>query len=139
MTPEQIDADMRAAVDERLAARLEAGHWRREARRLTREEKTTRRNAGLQARHHRKLNRNPKEKTVQQTENPVVAALPGAGWQAEFHDGGKAHFDPVVAWLVRADGEAVACIADADGGDLHPAAGHSNFVRLIRPIRGLTA
>jgi hypothetical protein len=53
-----LDTDMRAAVDERLAARIEAARRRREGRRLTREEKAARRTAGLKLRHQQKLNRN---------------------------------------------------------------------------------
>ena len=52
-----IDADLRQAVDERLAARLADASRRRAQREQARREKAARRTAGLRARHTAKLAR----------------------------------------------------------------------------------
>lgn len=52
-----IDDDMRAAVDERLAARIEASRARRDGRRRRLTELSERRRYGLQQRHAAKLAR----------------------------------------------------------------------------------
>jgi hypothetical protein len=51
------EADLRQALDDRMAALVETSRRRREDRRRTREEKNRRRTAGMEARHNRKLNR----------------------------------------------------------------------------------
>jgi hypothetical protein len=68
--------------------------------------------------------------------NPVVAALPGADWVAVFrNDDGSEYREPLVAWLVRADGEMEpTCVADDGSADDATTAG--NFLRLIRPTLG---
>ncbi|SNT56696.1 hypothetical protein SAMN05443665_104573 [Actinomadura meyerae] len=53
----RVDADLREAVERRLAERIERARERRAARGRARREKQARRDAGLQARHRRKLNR----------------------------------------------------------------------------------
>lgn len=55
------DDDLRQAVDERLAARLEAIRARRDARRRRLAELSERRRHGLTARHAAKLAREPQE------------------------------------------------------------------------------
>lgn len=52
-----INADLAAAIDERFAARREAARRRRESRERFAAEKKTRRTAGLEARHARKIQR----------------------------------------------------------------------------------
>ena len=52
-----MDRDLRAAIDERLAARLEANRARRDGRHWRLAELAARRRYGLEARHARKLNR----------------------------------------------------------------------------------
>lgn len=47
MTPDQVDADLRAAIDERMAARREAARRRREKAEQDRAAKQARRTAGL--------------------------------------------------------------------------------------------
>ncbi|MEV4672187.1 hypothetical protein AB0K34_11095 [Actinomadura sp. NPDC049382] len=58
---ETADADLRTAVDDRLNARREAARQKRDRLQRTYRDKTTRRTAGLKARHARKLNRISKE------------------------------------------------------------------------------
>lgn len=58
MDADRIDADMRDAVNERLAARLEQAATRRDARRRRLAELHARRQHGLRARHAQKLRRN---------------------------------------------------------------------------------
>ena len=58
-----LDDELRAAVDRRLAARLADTRRRRERRNEIRDEKARRRTAGLKLRHRRKLARNPQEGT----------------------------------------------------------------------------
>lgn len=57
MLSDDAEADLRQALEDRMAALIETSRRKREDRRLAREEKTRRRTAGLKARHHRKLNR----------------------------------------------------------------------------------
>lgn len=61
MLSDGAEADLRQALEDRMAALVETSRRRREDRRRTREEKNRRRTAGLKARHHRKLNRNHEE------------------------------------------------------------------------------
>lgn len=57
MLSDDAEAELRQALEDRMAALIETSRRRREDRRLAREEKTRRRTAGLKARHNRKLNR----------------------------------------------------------------------------------
>lgn len=57
MIDDQADAELRAAVEERLAARLDQNRTRRDARRQRLTELHERRRHGLTARHRAKLNR----------------------------------------------------------------------------------
>lgn len=57
MSLDPVADSLRTAVDERLAARIEAARWRRAHRERARSEKAARRTAGLRARHARKLTR----------------------------------------------------------------------------------
>ncbi|MER7368597.1 hypothetical protein [Nonomuraea wenchangensis] len=46
----------------------------------------------------------------------VVSALPGGGWHARWNEEGKAPtVEPVIAWLIHADGKATPITAAADG------------------------
>ncbi|MFC5753389.1 hypothetical protein [Actinomadura rugatobispora] len=66
-----MDAELRQAVDERLAERLESARRRRERREAERAERAERRAAGLRARHATKLARiNDKEKTMPNARTP---------------------------------------------------------------------
>ena len=58
---ETAERDLREAVESRLSARIETARRRREARDRFAAEKQARRDAGLRARHDRKLNRISKE------------------------------------------------------------------------------
>jgi hypothetical protein len=57
-------------------------------------------------------------------EAPVVAALPGQGWRVEFtDDNGESRSQPIVGWLVRADGSVTpadtneaGCVMELDTG-----------------------
>lgn len=63
----------------------------------------------------------------------VVAALPGAGWLAEYkEDDGTLFRFPVTAWLVSSDGSCKPVKVDADGYS-DDARDSANFVRLITP------
>ena len=56
---------------------------------------------------------------MQEIENPVVAALPGTGWRAEYNDdGGDPWSEPVIAFIVHANGlvQAVSVAADGEMG-----------------------
>lgn len=65
--------------------------------------------------------------------NPVVAALPGGGWLAEYkQDDGSVEAYPLVAWLVLADGEMLPRDASGDGG-AHDPRDAGNFQRLYHP------
>lgn len=57
MSPDDIDQAMRAAVDERLTARIDQAAQKRDARRRRLAELSERRRHGLTARHAGKLNR----------------------------------------------------------------------------------
>lgn len=57
MADDEMERDLRAAVDERLAARLEANRARRDGRRQRLAELHRRRQHGLQQRHATKLAR----------------------------------------------------------------------------------
>ncbi|MFB4300636.1 hypothetical protein [Actinomadura sp. NTSP31] len=72
MTPEEIDADLRAAVNDRLADRLEANRTRRDGRITRLTELHQRRTHGLRQRHAAKLAR------TQATTNPGEAGPPHA-------------------------------------------------------------
>ncbi|MFH8470580.1 hypothetical protein [Streptomyces sp. NPDC017991] len=64
---------------------------------------------------------------------PVVAALPGAGWRAEFRDeDGSLSSNPLTAWLVYADGNIKPADVDLTGEADDPTT-VSNFVRLYHP------
>ncbi|MDX3235682.1 hypothetical protein PV392_08275 [Streptomyces sp. ME03-5709C] len=64
---------------------------------------------------------------------PAVGILPGGTWRAEFRDDdGGVVSNPVLAWLVHADGSCVPTVADADGYADDPTTA-SNFVRLFQP------
>lgn len=52
-----LDADLRGAVERRLAERVAEARWRRALRERARAEKQERRDAGLRARHAAKLHR----------------------------------------------------------------------------------
>lgn len=68
-----------------------------------------------------------------QTEGPVVAAIPGGGWLAEYrNDDGSPFTSPIVAWLVYADGNVTPVDAGADGW-VDTVTDALNFVRLIPP------
>lgn len=62
VTADRTDADLRQAVEERLAARLAEARRRRVARERARAEKQERRDAGLRARHAAKLHRTENQK-----------------------------------------------------------------------------
>ncbi|MFC8406754.1 hypothetical protein ACWEQ5_13595 [Streptomyces griseoincarnatus] len=65
--------------------------------------------------------------------NPVVAALPGGGWIAEFkQDDGSVETYPLVAWLVLADGEMIPMDASASGDAQDPRE-VANFQRMYHP------
>ncbi|MDH6432605.1 hypothetical protein M2158_001082 [Streptomyces sp. SAI-144] len=68
--------------------------------------------------------------------NPVVAALPGAGWFAEYvlPDGTTQQY-PLAAWLVRADGTLEPVDMGEDGYAEDPRGAH-NFARLVQPQAG---
>lgn len=51
----------------------------------------------------------------------AVTALPAAGWRVRHEDGG--HTEPIVGWVVGADGYAIALIDDGNGGGASPATG----------------
>lgn len=63
----------------------------------------------------------------------VVGVVPGGTWRAEFStdEGGTTSW-PVLAWLVRADGECTPVHADRDGCTDDPTTA-SNIVRLYQP------
>lgn len=64
---------------------------------------------------------------------PVVAALPGGEWRAEFKDDdGTIHSTPLLSWNVRADGTATPIVAGSDG-DVYDPCEVSNFSRLYIP------
>jgi hypothetical protein len=64
---------------------------------------------------------------------PVVAAVPGGGWLAEYRGEGDATFTmPVVAWNVRADGTLDPICVGSDGISGDPTE-DDNFVRLYLP------
>lgn len=65
--------------------------------------------------------------------NPVVSALPGAGWAAEYllPDGTTQRY-PLIAWLVRADGTLEPLDMGEDGYAEDPR-GAQNFARLVQP------
>lgn len=48
-------------------------------------------------------------------EAPVVAAVPGGGWYAEYEGGQDNGLIPVLAWLIAADGDMTPISSDADG------------------------
>ena len=65
--------------------------------------------------------------------NPIVGAVPGAGWAAEYllPDGTTQRFD-LLAWLVRADGSLEPVDVDTEGWAEDPR-GAQNFARLVPP------
>lgn len=69
---------------------------------------------------------------VQPDKGRVTTAIPGAGWRAEFRFEGRLHSWPVVAWLVREDGECEPLTVDRDGIADDPTT-TSNFTRLFHP------
>ncbi|MFF7180162.1 hypothetical protein [Streptomyces sp. NPDC008121] len=64
---------------------------------------------------------------------PVVAAIPGGTWRAEYSqdDEGSMAWS-VLAWLVHSDGECTPVHSDRDGAVDDPTT-VSNFVRLYQP------
>ncbi|WP_455359991.1 hypothetical protein [Streptomyces sp. SYSU K21746] len=63
----------------------------------------------------------------------VVGAVPGGTWRAEFSTDEEGTVSwPVLAWLVRSDGECSPVYADRDGLTDSPLA-VGNFVRLYQP------
>ncbi|XKK63927.1 hypothetical protein HFP71_16910 [Streptomyces sp. ARC32] len=63
----------------------------------------------------------------------VVAALPGAGWHAEFEIvGDQTDQAPILAWLVHADGGLEPVVLDAAGVAEDPRE-IVNFTRLVPP------
>ncbi|MEU4089458.1 hypothetical protein [Streptomyces aureus] len=65
--------------------------------------------------------------------NPVVAALPGGGWMAEYkdEDGGVQAYS-LIAWRILADGETLPRDAWAHG-EAHDPREVGNFARLYHP------
>ncbi|MFF4425043.1 hypothetical protein ACFY04_30450 [Streptomyces sp. NPDC001549] len=63
---------------------------------------------------------------------PVVAAIPGGGWRAQFKDGDDIFTMPVVAWLITDDGFCRPTSADTQGFCDDPR-DSVNFVQLIEP------
>jgi hypothetical protein len=63
----------------------------------------------------------------------VVAALPGAGWQALYRaEDGTSFVSPVLAWLVFSDGTIEPVDMGTDGYSEDPRESTS-FVRLVEP------
>ena len=55
-------------------------------------------------------------KHIRQDDAPVVAAVPGGGWLIDCKDDdGNTWTTPILAWTIRADGNAVPLTADSDG------------------------
>ncbi|MFF6939981.1 hypothetical protein [Streptomyces lavendulae] len=64
---------------------------------------------------------------------PVVAVIPGAGWQGEYKsDDGAVFTWPITVWAISADGSCKPLAVDALG-DTDDARDSENFVRLIPP------
>lgn len=67
---------------------------------------------------------------------PIVAALPGGGWRIEYDairpKDGSTFSDPVLAWLVRANGETYPISTDSSGLTDDPTDA-SNFRRVYHP------
>lgn len=63
---------------------------------------------------------------------PVVSAIPATGWMAEYDDNGTKSMEPVIAWLVHADGGVEPVSVGLDGGGFDPS-GVDGFIRLIGP------
>ncbi|WP_141716104.1 hypothetical protein [Streptomyces sp. OspMP-M43] len=71
--------------------------------------------------------------TIDPAINPVVAALPGGGWLAEYRqDDGSVEASPLVAWLVLADGEMLPRDAWSEGY-AHDPRDAGNFQRVYHP------
>jgi hypothetical protein len=69
---------------------------------------------------------------VSEAQHPVVAAIPGGGWKAVYEDEGELVTDPILVWLVRADGS----VSPVDGdrtGDTDNPINVSNFKQLLAP------
>lgn len=69
---------------------------------------------------------------VHEAEPPVIAAIPGGGWVAEFTDEEGAARWPIVAWTVRADGSCTPLTVDRDGMCDDPTDA-TNFGRIYHP------
>lgn len=66
-------------------------------------------------------------------DSAVVAALPGAGWLAEYReDDGGLTTSPVVAWLVHADGS-LNPMDTEPGGLVEDPTTVGNFIRIYHP------
>lgn len=65
--------------------------------------------------------------------NPVVAAVPGGGWAAEYllPDGTKQQFG-LLMWIVRADGSVQPLDVDGEGWP-HDPRRDAHFARLVQP------
>lgn len=47
---------------------------------------------------------------------PIIAAIPGGGWQVKWsNEGGTAYVEPILAWILDADGSAKPISSDSDG------------------------
>jgi hypothetical protein len=68
---------------------------------------------------------------------PIVAAIPGGGWLAEYlMEEGKKEVEPVLAWLIDADGDVQPVVCDSTGYASNP---HDteNFTRVYYPGEAL--
>ncbi|MEV5958356.1 hypothetical protein AB0M11_32180 [Streptomyces sp. NPDC051987] len=71
--------------------------------------------------------------TIDPKSNPVVAALPGGGWRAEYKQAdGSVQAYPLIAWLVLADGQMIPMDTYTDG-EAHDPRRVGNFSRLYHP------
>jgi hypothetical protein len=59
---------------------------------------------------------------VSEDDDLVVAAVPGGGWRVEYEGSGDngPFSEPVIAWLIRADGDAYPTTSDSDGYATNP-------------------
>jgi hypothetical protein len=64
---------------------------------------------------------------------PVVAALPGQGWRIEYTDDGRKWSQPIVGWLVRADGSVTVVDIDETGYVAERDTGEGDVGRIYHP------
>ncbi|MFC9268972.1 hypothetical protein ACFTXJ_14515 [Streptomyces zhihengii] len=69
---------------------------------------------------------------VEKSHGPVVGTLPPGGWQVVYEEGDKPRVDPLLGWLVRADGTVEPADMSVDAVSLNPTRA-SNFIRLLSP------